>query len=47
MDVLGITMFRKFKLNPFDLGSFGGAHSGDFMLVIRRMIVYGVLFKPP
>ena len=46
MDVLGITMFCKLELNPFNLGPFGIIHCGDCILVINRMIVYGFLSHP-
>ena len=32
MDVLGIIIFSKFKLNLFNLVPFGGAHGGAFIL---------------
>ena len=32
MAVLGITMFRKLKLNIFNFGPFGGAHDVAYIL---------------
>ena len=37
MDVLGIKMFSKFKLNIFNLVPIGGAHGVACILRIRRM----------
>ena len=43
MAVLSIKMICKLRLNPFNLGPFGGAHGIDCRSQIRKVIEYGVL----